>query len=236
MQSPYAELILDFDSSQKSINHCRDFASAVEAVRKHDFLSAFKIWLELAQDGVKEAEYNVGFLIETRSEIPGRLEDAVEWYSRAAKNGLVEAMAAMGAICAEPPSGMCNPLEAISWYRRAADAGSMGAMNVLGSWYEEGNPVAQDFAKAAYWYTRAAASGSSEGQILLSHLYESGYGVPKDEVAAFALLDAASKSLHKTYRETASQNAAKLIEIMSDDQIKMAYNPAVLEEIYAQVE
>lgn len=235
MQSPYTDLLFDLDPSQNSDVHCRDFAQAVEALQKLDLLGSFRIWLKLAQDGVVEAQYNVGSLIETEAEIPGTFEDAIQWYSRAASNGLVEAMSAMGSICAEPLSGICNPLEAISWYRRAADAGSTGAMNVLGSWYEEGNPVAQDFAKAAYWYTRAAASGSSEGQILLSRLYKSGYGVPKDEVAAFALLDAASKSVHDTFRESASQDAAKLAEIMSDEQIKMAYNPAVLEEIYAQV-
>lgn len=84
---------------------------------------------------------------------------ALEWWSRAAAQGAVDAHVSLGAAY-ESGNGV-DPSDAMAavFYRVAANAGDAQAQWCLGDMYGEGRGVPQDETQAAAWYRLAAAQG-----------------------------------------------------------------------------
>jgi TPR repeat protein len=107
----------------------------------------------------------------------GKETVAIEMFEKAARNGHVKAMAALGRLYWKKK----DAVESIAWFRRAADAGFSEGLVQLGKAYAEGFGVAEDKQEAVRLWRRSAEYGHPSGMISLAIAYLRGTGVPKDE-------------------------------------------------------
>jgi len=80
----------------------------------------------------------------------GKMEQAVQWFRKAADAGDADAMNNLGALLAEQG----KKEQAAQWFRKAADAGDAAAMNNLGALLAEQGEEDQ----AGQWYRKAAGT------------------------------------------------------------------------------
>lgn len=99
---------------------------------------------------------------------------ALAWYQRAADQGDVEAMAAIGLVHAIGGHGVPeDEVLAAKWYRLAAERGSAQGQYNLGLMYLVGSAgTPADEAAASEWIGRAAAQGHSAAKFRLEQLEE----------------------------------------------------------------
>ena len=128
--------------------------------------------LATAREPVKKQDY----LAEKQKTI----EEAREYYVKAAAQGNAEAQYNLGVLYANGNGGPQDYAIARGWYEKAAAQGYAGAQNNLGILYEHGWGVPQDYAMAQQWWEKAAAQGNAEAQFNLGLLYQDGWGVPQD--------------------------------------------------------
>lgn len=106
---------------------------------------------------------------------------AVEWYRRAAEQGLI---GAMHLLAQKYDSGEGVPYdreEAARWYLSAARGGLPDAQFALGEHYLfQAEIDSRNSERAAFWYRKAAEQGHSNAQLILGGLYEDGRGVQQD--------------------------------------------------------
>ena len=87
--------------------------------------------------------------------------DAVSWLRRAAEQGNVDAMLALGEMSVGTRGGL-TPQDAVNYYKQAADAGDTQAMRALSTLAGEGLGVKRDVEVAAAWEETAAGAGDVE--------------------------------------------------------------------------
>lgn len=88
--------------------------------------------------------------------------EAVRWFTKAAKQGNVEAMYNL-AECYEYVFGVRHSdRKAFLWYKRAAERGNEDAMWKLGLYYQRGFHIKKDLAIAAEWYDKAGMHDKAE--------------------------------------------------------------------------
>jgi len=83
----------------------------------------------------------------------------VEWFQKAADQGLAEAHCGLGMMYALARGVPQNHSRAAKWYQKAADQGFAEAQFNLGCMYAEGKGVPQDFSEALRWFRSAHAQG-----------------------------------------------------------------------------
>jgi hypothetical protein len=110
---------------------------------------------------------------------------AVEWFRRAAAQGLAQGQFQLGVSFEDGIGGVTQDLpQAAEWYRRAADQDFAAAQNNLGLLYLNGNSVPQDVAQAFQWFRKAAEQGPPDAQYNLGMAYFNGAGGTVDYVEA----------------------------------------------------
>lgn len=123
-------------------------------------------------------------------------KEAVEWFLKAAEQGLPEAQNNLG-LCYLHGCGITqDEIEAEKWFRKAAEQGYPFAQFNLGDcYYIATNPlfglttriasgVNKDNVEAVKWFRKAAEQGLSEARRRLFSCYCDGDGVNKDETEA----------------------------------------------------
>ena len=85
--------------------------------------------------------------------------EALSNYRRAADNGLVEGMVAVGDMYAGGFGTPKDDAEATRWYRKAADAGDTGAMYTMAIRTEFGMGATKDSEEAAQWAIASVKGG-----------------------------------------------------------------------------
>jgi len=138
----------------------------------------------LAEQGVAEAQHNLGLRYENGRGVPQDYEEAVKWYRKAAEQGIAASQFNLG-VSYENGRGVPQDFEeAVKWYRKAAERGVAAAQFTLGVRYDNGQGVPQDFHEAAKWYLKAAEQGVVNAQYNLGLKYLEGLYLPKDYVRA----------------------------------------------------
>ncbi|MEG2219471.1 MAG: tetratricopeptide repeat protein, partial [Muribaculaceae bacterium] len=107
-------------------------------------------------------------------------QKAFELFSKAAKQGNLEAQNFLG-CCYSTGEGVAKDIEqAVYWFRKAAEQGFATAQFNLGLCYQSGDGVEKDFNQAVYWFRKAAEQGNAYAQCRLGGCYDFGDGVEKD--------------------------------------------------------
>lgn len=103
----------------------------IEAFNRGDYSLAAHHWNGLAQEGHPIAENNVGVLWERGlGKTPKNLNQAAEWYLRAAKKGNIQAMTNLARVQKQ----LGHEEAATSWLTLAARWGNSEAMDMLHQW------------------------------------------------------------------------------------------------------
>jgi TPR repeat protein len=123
-------------------------------------------WLRRsAEQGMTQAQYNLGLLYENGTGVERSLAKATEWWTRAADQGHIEAQVATGTQYFLGRGAPHDETAACRWYERAAEAGHGGAQYLVASCYEHGYGVwPKDMERARHWYVQAAGSGDMAAQ------------------------------------------------------------------------
>ena len=154
--------------------------------RTKDYAEAMK-WLRLAADqGHREAVFNIGLMYRDGKGVPQNGEKAIEWYKRAMEKDI--RMASKIGDMYHYGSGVPKDEEeakrwynkltdkmnistsenevpennngTIAWLKTMAEEGGHGAAEILGDIYEYGKGVSQDRNEAIKWYKLALEQNS----------------------------------------------------------------------------
>jgi hypothetical protein len=163
MQRPSAALILIISLLVAGPAIAESFDDATKAYFSGDYETAYRIIKPLAEQGLPEAQFNLGLMYEKGQGVPQDYAEALKWYRKAAEQGNAKA---------------------VKSYRKAAEQGNAEDQFNLGLMYDKRQGVPQNYAEAVKWYRRAAEQGFAEAQTNLGIMYFTGQGVPKDYVLA----------------------------------------------------
>ena len=142
--------------------------------------------MPLADQGNKNAQFNLGKAYHIGLGVPKDYQKAVLWYRKAADQGEANAQTNLAFLYDLRNRGEPQDYgKAAFWYRKAADQGHSNAQTNLAYLYQTGHGVPKEYRQAEMWYRRAANQGYANAQANLASLYAQGLGVPQDFRLAF---------------------------------------------------
>ena len=115
----------------------QDYDAGLKAAQAGDFQTALKEWKPLADQGLADAQYNLGIMYDNGEGVVEDDAEAVRWYRLAADQGLADAQYNLGWMYADGEGVPEDDAEAARWFRLAADQGLAGAQNNLGLMYAD---------------------------------------------------------------------------------------------------
>lgn len=167
-------------------------------------------WTRKAADqGLDMAQYNLGNLLRKGIATKINVDEAIDWYTKAANSGFKDAFGPLAEILDEKK----EYIKAIPWYHKAVESGNVDAMQNLAKLYRYGlgidrstEEAANIADKQAFKLTeQAALRNVSEAQHTLGNLYQKGVGTEISETKAFEwYLKAANSGLLLSKRQVVS--------------------------------
>ena len=179
---------------------------------------AAALYQKAADQKLREAEYNVGYMYAHGESLPQSDVNAAFWFQKAADQGLAVAQHMMGFLYAEGRGVPESFAKAIDWHRKAAEQGLADAQSHLGYLYAVGGIVKADPSEAAKWFLRAAENGVVNAQFQIGVFLARGDGVEQDVVEGYKWLNIASLSNH----QGAKTARAELLKQMRPDAVTEA--------------
>lgn len=161
-----------------------EYNKGAAAYKQGDYSTAREIWRSLADQGVVQAQYNLGLIYTEGRGVPQDFSIGTQWYRKAAEHGHPKAQFNLGNMYENGHGVRQDSSLAAKWYRRAAGHGNARAQYNLGVLFISGKGVAQDDSAAAMWYRKAADQGLAVAQFNLGLMYSKGSGVAQDDTAA----------------------------------------------------
>lgn len=152
-------------------------------------------WADLANQGDRNAQYNLAYSYANGFGLPKDLEKALLWYQKAAIQGDARAAFNMGVIY-EKDGDLRDYQLALRWYNVAANRCSIKAMVNIGSMYNQGLGVLQNKKKALRWNKRAAEFGDKYAQYKVGLRYWDQEIIPRDLEHAYMWLSLAGQQDH----------------------------------------
>jgi len=149
-----------------------------------DYSEAVKWFRKAADQGLAEAQYNLGFCYYHGQGVTQDYVEAVRWYRKAADQDNTVSEFVLGGCFHDGQGVQINYPEAVKWFRKAAERGSTDAQYNLASCYFIGQGVDKNYKMAFFWYRKAAEQGDAGAQNNLGIGYRDGLGVPQDYVNA----------------------------------------------------
>ena len=110
-----------------------------------------------AEQGLPEAQYNLGTMYALGQGVPEDLDAALHWYRSAAEQGNPAARYNLGLMHSKGHGVPIDFVKAVSWYRNAAEEGFALAQFQLSLQYIQGHGVGRDLVRAYMWLDLAAA-------------------------------------------------------------------------------
>ncbi|GET58756.1 kinase-like domain-containing protein [Rhizophagus irregularis DAOM 181602=DAOM 197198] len=160
---------------------------------------------KLAENGNREAIFNLAIRYEGGNGTEKNLEKAFYWYKKAAENGDADAMNNL-AVCYEYGEGIEKNLEkAFYWYQKAAENGVKEAMFNLAMCCYSGEGTEKNLEKAFSWYQNAAEHGNTSTMNNLAGMYYNGEGTEKNLEKAFYWQQRATRSNEVSYNNEAGE-------------------------------
>ena len=142
-----------------------------------------------ADSGNAVAQYLIGVCYDNGIGVEEDIELAIDWYHKAAEQGVVEAQYDYGIACTVKN----NMAEAFNWLNKAAERGYAKAQYTLG-WSYGGN-LNNNISQAIYWLEKAAEQDYELAQLALANFYRQGLAEYRDyETAVEVYSDLAEKN------------------------------------------
>ena len=207
-----------------------DLEIGIVAFTNKNYALAYEKLKPLAEQGNMTAQAFIGDLYYDGNGVPRNCELAVNWYTKAAKQGLLYAQFQLGHV---NYMGECphNYDEAFKWFVQAAEQGVVSSQSLLGYMYASGTGTTKDRKRAFYWFNRAAKQGDAKAQCYLGMYYSFGEGgALQDYAQAYAWWNVSASQGNTIAKES----MGKLSKKMSPDQIAKAQelSKQLYDEIY----
>lgn len=141
-----------------------DLASGQAAYLRGDYGVAWREFKPLADQGIAEAQYQVGVMYDHGQSVKRSYRTAAQWYERAAEQGHSGAQFSLGFMFYNGSGEKDDPVAqnftaAAAWLTRAAASGIGEAQYMLSNMYLRGDGVARDLDRAVRLATGAARKG-----------------------------------------------------------------------------
>ncbi len=136
------------------------FQKGINAFAKGDYQTAANIWLVEAYEGSLDAQFNLGVLYLEGKGVAQKREDALFWFTQAAKGGHVEAQYNLGHLYFENQDDPESLSQGMAWWRSASLQGFPIAQYNYGRALFYGIGAPQDLQKSRYWMERSASVGA----------------------------------------------------------------------------
>lgn len=102
-----------------------------QAFNAQNYEAAFDAWRPLAERGVADAQYGIGFMYESGWGVEEDLSKAFRWYQLAAQQGHEQSQFNLGVLYREGKGVARNDALGLYWIQTAADGGDQRALNYL---------------------------------------------------------------------------------------------------------
>src|SRR3989337_314459 len=132
MRRPSAALILIISLFITGLAIAGPFEDATKAYYIGDYETAYRLIKPLAEQGLPEAQFNLGLMYDKGQGVPKDYAEAVKWYRKAAEQGFAEGQYNLGKIYYTGQGVLQDYAEAAKWYRKAAEQGNTSAQFNLG--------------------------------------------------------------------------------------------------------
>jgi len=133
---------------------------------------ANRLWAQLAQEGDRDAAFQLGLFYDLGEVEARNARRAVYWYRQAAEAGEIHAQHNLGVAYAKGDGIALDINQAIKWWTLAARRGNADSQYNLGILYAVGEyGIKQDIDQAKHWWRRAAMRGDPMAQYNLGTLY-----------------------------------------------------------------
>ena len=131
-------------------------SKAQAAFTRSNYMKAHDIWRPLAESGIAEAQYSLGFLYQSGWGPERDLLQAVAWYTSAAEQNEARAQFNLGILLLNGEENVEKDTETgVLWLTRSADAGNTRAKEFLIDAYKNGKyGIEKSADKAEYWKSR----------------------------------------------------------------------------------
>lgn len=196
-----AEFFLEKAASQQYMLAAFSLAKLLHDRDSKHPLKAFEWFMVAARQGHAEAAYYVGYYYQYGKGVPQNLDEAVNWYQKAALEKDKDALYHLALILLQ--NDKPDFKNASTLLGEAAKQGHPNAQYNLAVMYQKGDGVDRSDQKALYWYEKSAEAGLAIAQYNLGMLYFAGEVVEKDEDKA--------KSL---WQKAADQGFDKAVKLM----------------------
>nr|AFI78569.1 hypothetical protein ws633F6_0011 [uncultured bacterium ws633F6] len=157
--------------NEEKLSHSQELAPAVRQINsderarlskaqaaftRSNYMKAHNIWLPLAESGIAEAQYSLGFVYQSGWGPERDLLQAVAWYTSAAEQNEARAQFNLGILLLNGEDNVEKDTETgILWLTRSADAGNTRAKEFLIDAYKNGKyGIEKSADKAEYWKSR----------------------------------------------------------------------------------
>ena len=134
-----------------------------------DYLAAYKLFEQAAENGEEEAYYDLGMMNYYGEGVPKNREAALDWFNKSANAGNAKAVAMIGTIYFEDDS-IKDYDHVLSIFTKAAAEGDLTAEFYLGRMYVQGLGVEQNYATGLAWFKKAAHPLHAAGMTGYHHL------------------------------------------------------------------
>ena len=170
-----------------------DLEDAQAAFAAGDYQEARLLVRPLLMEGNAEAQYLYGRMLEEGAGVPRDVEQAKEYYRKAAAQGHAEAKARLEALTGAEAQVEGESV-AVDWFREAAEGGDPEAQFNYAHALETGWGTARDEAAARRWFERAAEAGHDGAQLRLGLMLVVGAGGPADPAAGVRWIRRAARN------------------------------------------
>lgn len=136
-----------------------DFNDGLDAYKRQDYKTAYRLWLPFAEQGDAGAQYNLGNMYYKGLGVPQDYKEAVRLYRLSAEQGYAFAQVLLGAMYSHGQGVPQDHKEAVRLYRLSAEQGHAEAQYNLGLMYAKGQGVPQDYVLAHMWFNLSGSQG-----------------------------------------------------------------------------
>ena len=169
-----------FISSNNLSAQSNRFEAGISAKARGQYLTAIRSWQPLAEDGMPEAQVNLGHMYNEGLGVDIDYEEALYWYTLASESDQPEAIFNLGLLYLDGNGVMQNSPTALDYFERAEELGVAAASYMLGTLQlsgEQGVPV--NLQRGRDRIRQAALGGVPEAQFTFANVLLSGVGAPR---------------------------------------------------------
>ena len=180
------------------ISSADDLQDGVDAYKRGDDKTAYKLFLPLAEKGYPLAQYHMGEYTEKED-----YKESLKWYRLSAEQGNADAQNTLGYIYRdgyELPETLSILDKIFEYFFQEYEREKA---RLYEAEIEKGNAVMitavvkQDYKESVKWFRLSAEQGNTRGQHGLSSMFEYGRGVPQDYALAHMWLSLSFSGLSK---------------------------------------